>query len=332
MNFITSMKTYLFTWEESYLLHKELKKRKEWFIAKNGPDTVISLSLGENTTTEIVQTMCSSGLFSEHKLIIIYNIPWETTSPWWTTDLEEHIIHQWNNLNSDYFFIFVSPKPDKRKKAFKFFSEHCEVKTFGKMDMRTLPKFISEEIHQYLNENYQHITIDPAIVHEIITIVWDDGRNLANECHKLALAITIWKNISKELLHEILTPLTESSNFAILEDLIKQSPSIYNTLDNLSSQWEARQGIQGSLLRWLKSIVAFWLCVQDKQDAKWLWLPPFTLSKYNGNKESILWHLSAYQSLYRDLIDFDYQVKTGNASDTWYRLFIKEKVYTYFAI
>gem|GEM_PF-6363672 len=39
------------------------------------------------------------------------------------------------------------------------------------MDMRTLPKFISEEIHQYLNENYQHITIDPAIVHEIITIV-----------------------------------------------------------------------------------------------------------------------------------------------------------------
>jgi hypothetical protein len=52
------------------------------------------------------------------------------------------------------------------------------------------------------------------------------------------------QSLSKELLHTILTPLTESNNFGILEDLIKQSPHIYTTLDNLSQQGEARQGIQ----------------------------------------------------------------------------------------
>lgn len=326
------MKTYLFTWEENYLLHKELQKRKEGFLLKHGPDTVLSMNLGQHTTTEIIQGICSNGLFSDNKLIIVYGIPWETTSPWGTTDLEEQIIKYWNNLNEDYFYIFISPKPDKRKKAFKFFSEHCEIKTFSKMDMRTLPKFIHEEIKRHLNETYQWINIDKDIATQIISIVWDDWRNLAHECEKLAIAINMWQTISSELLYTILTPLTESNNFWILEDLIKQSPSIYNTLDNLSWQWEAWQGIQGSLLRWLKTIVWFGTCIQYNQDPKLLWMPPFTLSKYNSNKENIVWNLSSYESLYNELIEFDYQVKIGNKSDLWYRLYIKEKVHTYFKI
>jgi hypothetical protein len=200
------------------------------------------------------------------------------------------------------------------------------------MDMRTLPRFINEEFQSHLDESYKWITIDKDTATEIISIVWDDGRNLAHECAKLAIAINMWQSLSKELLHTTLTPLTESNNFGILEDLIKQSPHIYTTLDNLSQQGEARQGIQWSLLRGLKSIVAFWLTDQSKQDTKNLWLPPFTVAKYNGNKESIAQHLWAYQSLYHDLIDFDYQVKNGNASDVGYWLFIKEKVHTYFGI
>jgi hypothetical protein len=200
------------------------------------------------------------------------------------------------------------------------------------MDMRTLPRFINEEFQSHLYESYKWITIDKDTATEIISIVGDDGRNLAHECAKLSIAINMGQSLSTELLHTTLTPLTESNNFGILEDLIKQSPHIYTTLDNLSSQGETRQGIQWSLLRGLKSIVAFWLANHYKQDTKNLWLPPFTIAKYNGNKESIAQYLSAYQSLYHDLIDFDYQVKSGNASDGGYWLFIKEKVHTYFGI
>ena len=74
-------KKYLFTGEESYLLHKELKKRKDGFITKNGPDTVVSLSLAQNESKEIIQVLCSNGLFSDNKLIIVHGMPGETTSP-----------------------------------------------------------------------------------------------------------------------------------------------------------------------------------------------------------------------------------------------------------
>lgn len=326
------MKTYLFTWEENYLLDKELKKRKEGFLTKHGPDTVLSMSLGQYTATEIIQAVCSSGLFSDNKLIIIYGLPGETTSTWWTTDLEEQIIKHRANLNDDYFYIFISPKPDKRKKAFKFFSEHCDVKTFSKMNMATLPRFINEEVQSHLNEKYKWITINKDRATEIINIVGDDGRNLAHECEKLAIAINTGQPLSSDLLQLILTPLTDSNNFGILENLISQSNEIYHTLDTLANNGEARQGIQGSLLRGLKTIVAFGVCTQHNQDPKWLWLPPFTIGKYLKHKESILWHLSAYQSLYNDLIEFDYQVKSGQANDTGYRLFIKEKVHRYFEI
>ena len=325
-------KCYLFTGEENYLLDKELKKRKEGFLTKHGPDTVMSVSLWQYTSNEIIQILCSSGLFSDNKLIIIYGLPGETTAPWGTTDLEEQVIKHRDNLNDDYFYIFVSPKPDKRKKAFKFFSEKCDIKTFSTMDMRTLPKFINEEFQSHLDEWYKWITIDKNTAVEIVNIVGNDGRNLSHECTKLAIAINMGQSLSTELLHTTLTPLTESNNFGILEDLIQQSPHIYTTLDNLSQQWQARQGIQWSLLRGLKSIVAFWLADQYKQDTKNLWLPPFTVAKYNGNKESISKHLWAYQSLYHDLINFDYQAKNGNASDVGYWLFIKEKVHTYFGI
>ena len=149
------MNTYLFTGEENYLLHRELQKRKENFLTKNGPDTVVSMSLGQYTTSEIAQTLYSSGLFNDNKLIIIYGLPGETTSPKGTTELEEEVIKYRAHLNDDYFYIFISPKPDKRKKAFKFFSEQCETKTFSKMDMRILPKFINEEFQSHLDESYK---------------------------------------------------------------------------------------------------------------------------------------------------------------------------------
>lgn len=325
-------KCYLFTWEETYLLHKELQKRKDGFLKKHWQDTVLSMSLWQYTSTEIVQAICSNSLFSENKLIIINWIPWETTSVWWTSDLEEKIINHRNNFNENYFYIFISYKPDKRKKSFKFFSENCEVKTFSQMDMRTLPKFINEEIKQHLDKNHEQINIDKETAIEIINIAWDNWRNLAHECEKIAISINMGKQISTDLIKEIITPLTESNNFWILETLIKKSQSIYIILDKLSKQGESRQATQGSLLWWLKSIISFWLCIKNKQETKSLWLPPFTLSKYNWNKENIILDLESYISIYKDLINFDFQIKNWNTNEKWYRLFIKEKVFNYFKI
>ena len=321
-------KTYLFTGEESYLLHKELTKRQEGFEKKNGPDTVVRLSLWENDMREIIQTLCGSGLFSDTKLIIISGIPWETTSPKWTTELEEEIIKQRNNINPDYFIIFVSAKPDKRKKAFKFFSEHCEVKIFSPMDMRSLPKFIQEIFQSWLDEDKKHVTLDKEQIELIVELVGTDGRRLFNECSKLSIYINNGWVIDKDTLYLLISPSQESTAFELSDAIIEKNKSkIVESIQILSNNGEARQGIQWWLLWWLKQMIAYGMLCKQWKDPKSLWLAPFVAGKYNKYKDNLSNNIDSYKNLYTSLIQFDYQVKSWELSDEGYWLMIKEKLF-----
>lgn len=321
-------KTYLFTWEESYLLHKELTKRQEGFEKKNGPDTVVRMSLWENELREIIQTLCGSGLFSDSKLIIISGIPWETTWPKWTTELEEEIIKQRNNINPYYFVIFVSAKPDKRKKAFKFFSEHCEVKTFSPMDMRTLPNFIQEEYQKGLNAMTATNTLDRDSIDSLIELVGTDGWRLSNECGKLSTYANAGKELNASSIKSLISPSQESTAFELSDALIERnSKKILHSIQVLSENGEAWQGIQWWLLWWLKQMVAYGMVCKYWGDPKTLWLAPFVAGKYNKYKDNLTEHLDGYKNIYTALLQFDYQVKSGELSDEWYWLTMKEQLF-----
>lgn len=74
-------KRYLFTGEESYLLRKELHKWMTSFREKYGEDTVKSVSLDTYTPSDIMQILCSGGLFHTDQMIVVYDMPGSTTSP-----------------------------------------------------------------------------------------------------------------------------------------------------------------------------------------------------------------------------------------------------------
>ncbi len=318
-------KTYLFTGEEWYLLHKEVKRRQENFENKNGPDTVVHMSLPENNPTEIMQTLCSWWLFSDNKLIILSGMPWQTTSPKWTTELEENIINQRWNLHPDYFIIFVSPKPDKRKKAFKFFSEHCETKIFSPMDMRSLPKFISEEFEQSI-EN-KRIKLERDHINTIVERVGTSGWILHHEILKLTAALNSWYPLNTETIHLILTPNQESTAFELSDALIERDgEKILHSIKTLSENWESRQWVQWWLLWSLKQIISYGIIVWQSWDPKSLWLAPFVAWKYNKHKDNIYTYILWYKQMYNSLIEFDYKVKNGEANDSWYRITIKEQL------
>lgn len=322
------MKSYLFTGEESYLLHKEVLKRQENFEKKYGPDTVVRLSLPENDIRQIIQTLCSSGLFSENKLIILSGLPWETTSPKGTTELEEEVIKQRTNLNPDYFVIFISPKPDKRKKAFKFFSEHCEVKTFSPMDGRSAPKFVQEQFQIGLQEDKKNTTLSKDNIDLIVELVGTDGWRLSSECQKLSTYVNLWNTIDKSSLLSLIAPSQESTAFELSDAIIERnSNKILSSIDVLSNSGESRQGIQWWLLWWLKQMIAYGLICQQGWDPKSLWLAPFVAGKYNKYKDNLITYLDSYRLLYQSLLNFDYQVKSGELSDEGYWLTMKEKLF-----
>lgn len=315
-------KRYLFTWEESYLIHKELLRRKTNFTTKYGPDTVMSVSVWEYTPSEIMQILCSWGLFNEDKLIIVYDMPGQTTSPKGTTELETLIMTQREMLYPDYFIIFVSYKPDKRKKAYKFFEEKCESKTFSPMDMRSLPKFLTQEFDEY-NKSSQSLTRDH--IDHMVELIGTDGRRLSSEIKKLCDSLnSTWWILTTQLIDDIVTPSQESSAFEIVDEILKApSSKLTHKLDTIINNGEVRQSIHGWLLRWLKNMIAYGICIQYSQDTKSLWLAPFVAGKYNKYNDNIIKNLDSYIHIYNNLLQFDYEIKTGQSDDSGYWLHLK---------
>lgn len=176
-------------------------------------------------------------------------MPGQTTSPKGTAELESLIMGQWDMLHSDYFIIFVSYKPDKRKKSYKFFAEHCEVKVFNAMDMRSIPKFLTTEFSEYNTSNQ---TLTREAIDHIVELVGNDGRRLSSELRKLCDSINSENKsiLNRELIDTIVTPSQESSAFELIDELlIAPSSDLLTKIDTLVQSGEVRQAIHGGLLR-----------------------------------------------------------------------------------
>lgn len=170
-------------------------------------------------------------------------MPGQTTSPKGTAELEEAIMNQWEMLHPDYFIIFVSYKPDKRKKAYKFFEQHCESKTFSPMDMRSIPKFLTQEFDEY---NTTHNTLNRDHIDHIVELVGTDGRRLSSEVKKLCDSINSGSQLTEELINSIVSPSQESSAFEIVDELIKApSETLLSKIDMIVESGEVRQAIHG---------------------------------------------------------------------------------------
>lgn len=321
------MNRYLFVWEESYRLHQELKRWSENFLEKYGPDTVMSLSLRHSEIEEIMQALTSGWLFAEKKLVIVHDMPGTTTSPAGTAELEEQIMNHRDHLNPDDFMIFVSSKPDKRKKSYKFFKKHCEFKEFKPMDMRSLPKFITEEFDKY---NKTPNKLSRPLIDLIVEIVGNDGRRLSTEIKKLSQYLNATSTtLDKEVITTIITPSSESTAFDILEELIKNpGKDVLNKIDTMDRTWASWQAAQGGILRWLKSLNAFLHATDRRQDTSSLGLPPFTIARYNKRLDMLLSKKLAFQHLYYWLIDYEYGIKTWQADPDGYRLHFKSLLET----
>lgn len=320
-------KRYLFTGEESYLLRKELHKWMTSFREKYGEDTVKSVSLDTYTPSDIMQILCSGGLFHTDQMIVVYDMPGSTTSPKWTSELETLIMENWTQIYPDYFVVFVSEKPDKRKKIYKFLTEQCEVKIFASMDMRSLPSFVQKEFAEYCTVP---VILSKEQIEYLIELVGTDGRRLSNEIQKLAFTLNAKPNtiIDKVLIDSVVSPSQESTAFELLDALLHiPSPTILDTVWLLIQMWEAWQAIHGGLLWGLKNMIAYALCIQHGNDPKTLWLAPFVIGKYNKYQSTLIAYLSAYQQLYNVLLDYEYRIKSGQIDDKWYWLHLKDLLY-----
>ena len=146
-----SAKTFLFTGEESYLLAKEIKRRKESFADKYGKDNIKEYSPANFSLMEISNDLFESGLFAEKKLVIMYGIPDDTFAPHkisagLTSELAVMLQKKRDHINPDTIVIFVAYTPDKRKKLCKFLTSHvAKHQECKKLKGKSLLKFVLDE-------------------------------------------------------------------------------------------------------------------------------------------------------------------------------------------
>lgn len=101
------------------------------------------------------------------------------------------------------------------------------------MDMRSLPKFITEEFDSLIEDKTKTLTRDH--INSIVERVGTSGWTLHHEILKLTAAVNSGYPLNAETIHLILAPNQESTAFELSDALIERDgEKILSTLHTLA--------------------------------------------------------------------------------------------------
>lgn len=111
------------------MLAKEVMRWRDSFSAKYGSANISIYSPDNFSLEKLGNDLFGNGLFAEKKLILLYGLPDDTASTnkisaGLTGDIAVVLEKKRQDINPDCIVIFISYKPDKRKKLYKFLSSH----------------------------------------------------------------------------------------------------------------------------------------------------------------------------------------------------------------
>ncbi len=322
---------YLFTGQETYLLDKELFRRKEWFLQKFWPDSVFSFSLDNLDIAQIKQAIYSSGLFTTKKLILINGLPLDTT-----TKLGEEKSGQLQlfvdaftktegKIPDDSLLVFISPTPDKRLKLYKFLEKNASIKEFNQLKNNDLEQFVKHELNDCL--------IDHPTIQYLLSKVGSDLYRIRFECDKLKTRTSIkqQKKIDEAMIDLIVFGQIETDSFTLLKTLFTDKRKAIQVVEKIQNGWADRNQFAGMLYRAMK----FYLFMIDldesgitdsKDISSFLKMNPrqvkneyAKISVLKANKKNI-------ENFYTWLIDLDTDIKSWKIPDTYFRLGIKKLI------
>ena len=127
---------------------------------------------------------------------------------------EETLIRYLNNPAPSTVMILIADDLDKRKKATKALLDNCVVVDFPPLkdaDAKTWAKSRLKELK---------VTVDDAVLTQIITLVGTDVQTLFNELDKLASAVAGTGRITSTVVDELIGRSRELSNFELGDHLL----------------------------------------------------------------------------------------------------------------
>lgn len=320
---------YLFTWEEKYLLDKEIKRWKDTFVAKFSPDSVFTFGSWSFDIANFRQTVSEWGLFFSKKLVFVYGLPLDTDQTnKVNAETNESFVDYFMknpNISQDVLLIFVSYSPDKRSKLFKYLNENVNVKKFDKLSGIKLKEFVLEFLPglKLAEDALDYFTFK----------VWSDLYRISLEAEKLSLYaktrnLTL---IDKKTIDEVTFWMVETNAFLFMDYFIQYPQKAIGVVDKLHDDGQDWNQTLWMIYRCMKIYIflidSYKQWIKDsKQIASIAWIHPFAVAKQMKFIDQIMEKQNYIMWFYESLIDLDSGIKTGKYPDSYFWLAIKKMV------
>lgn len=322
---------YLFTWEETYLLDKELFRRKESFALKFGQESIFAFDFENLDMGMVKQAVYGGGLFVTKKMVILQGIPYEGTSKP-SAELQDQVekfvddlIAKEGKIPEETLLVFVSTKPDKRLKFYKFLERNAVVKEFK--------QYKDSELKDFIISQLPGIYIPTDVVEYLLVKVGTDLYRLWFECEKLKIRCEEKKmtKIDHALVDKIVYGQVETDAFTLLDNLLsnkQKSIQIIEKIQEDGKDWNMFAGMLYWSLKLSLFLVDFYQSgVKDsKEMASIMGVSSRQISKSMKNITHLQSMHSEMKVLYRGLIDLDWGIKSGKYPDSFFRLGIKKMI------
>ncbi len=235
--------TYFFVGENSFQLHRDVRRWKEQFIAKHGPENLLQIEGKSQTVSSLSDAIGVMPFIAEKRLVVCEGLP---------KFVKGQLQDVLGELHPATILLFVESAPDKRLSTYKEAMELVqEVREFPELKGAKLQKWLEQEARVV------GVILKTDIAKQLFDLVGDDQWMLLTELRKLALMGG--GQITSELLESAVIPSGEQVVWK-LTDLIGGAKSM-EALQFLRRRLERGDDVYGMwvlLLSMVKNLSLVW--------------------------------------------------------------------------
>ena len=302
------------------------------FAEKNGSESVFSFNRETWDYGQIKQTIFSWGFFVTNKLVILYGIPLDTEkSNAIKVDEIEKLAEDIMNysLPSEVLLICVSYKPDKRGRFYKWLDKLDKENPSQKL-VKSFAPLKDYELSNFVAQESKDLDLDSKVIETLIHKVWNDQFRLESEIDKLRYwKKYYWEKITPKVVDEVCFWMMEEDVFKLLDLALSDPKSAIMFVQWLQDDWLDWNAVNGSFAWGLRNYLFVldyadhWI-TDSKQIASELKQNPWAIMNITKKLKLLKEKRKLIQTLFENIVDIDYDIKSGNAQPESYFFTIKK--------
>lgn len=302
------------------------------FAEKNGSDSIFSFNRENRDYGQIKQTIFSWWFFVTNKLVILYWVPLDTEkSNTIKADEIEKIADDImnNNLPSEVLLICVCYKPDKRGRFYKWFDKIDKENPSQKI-IKSFSLLKDQELFGFVSQESKDLGLSSKSIDTLLSKVWNDQFRLSSEIDKLRYRKSFyWEEITPDVVNNVCFWMVEWDTFQLLDLILTNPESSVKYIQRLQDDWLDWNAINWSFAWWLRNYLFVldyadhWI-TDSKRIASELKQNPRAISNIIRKLPLLKEKRDLIISLFKNIVDIDYDIKSGNAYPENYFFTIKK--------